>query len=98
MGFEEMEEEPGLKPIEGVMDIPVPASLAAAAVSICSKVTLFIYFDVTHTILQSDISSSDNKAKDLEKKQAGSPVKYMNLALYGMLLLLVLFCFVSILS
>lgn len=40
MGFEEMEEEKGLTPIHGVMALPLPKTLAAAASMLCDKYSI----------------------------------------------------------
>lgn len=72
MGFEAMDEEPGLTPIQGVMELPVPTSLKAAASNLCGA---------------HDIQASDSKGEDLAKKQAGSPVKPMGAHLYASLML-----------
>lgn len=72
MGFEELDEEPGLTPIHGVLSLPLPASLTEAARGICTS---------------GDISSSDAKGKQLAATQAGSPVRQMAVALYAAIML-----------
>ena len=72
MGFDEIGEEMTGSPIEGVMDLPVPASLAAAASGVSSK---------------DAISASITRAAALAKAKAGSPVRSMGVQLYGAILL-----------
>jgi len=72
MGFEAMDEEPGLAPIDGVLELEPPATLSAAALSICGK---------------HDIQSSDQKGEELAKKQVGNPVRPMTPHLYATLML-----------
>jgi len=71
MGFDEVEDRK-LSPISGVMDIPVPPSLDAAASAISPK---------------SAIKESESRAADLVKKQAGRPTKKMGLPQYGAIML-----------
>eukprot|EP01062_Namystynia_karyoxenos_P003402 TRINITY_DN11215_c0_g1_i2.p2 TRINITY_DN11215_c0_g1~~TRINITY_DN11215_c0_g1_i2.p2 ORF type:complete len:556 (+),score=218.28 TRINITY_DN11215_c0_g1_i2:99-1766(+) len=74
MGFEEMEkEDDGLTPIQGVHDLPVPATLAAACAGTgCPP----------HAI-----SSSNARGEALAKKQAGCPNKPMPASMYGAIML-----------
>ncbi len=72
MGFDAVEEEPGLTPIAGVMDLPLPKSLAHAASMVCSK---------------HDIEASDQKGAQLHARQAGSPVKPMPAEMYAAIML-----------
>jgi hypothetical protein len=72
MGFEEMKEEKGLTPIDGVMSLPLPKTLAQAAAGVCTS---------------HDISSSDAKGRDLAAKQAGKPAKKMGPELYAAIML-----------
>ena len=72
MGFEDMSVDDGLSPIDGIKDLPVPASLKAAATAISNAV---------------DIKSSIDKGKEMMARNAGSPAKPMNEQLYGAILL-----------
>eukprot|EP01137_Pigoraptor_chileana_P013706 Opistho-2@4802 len=72
MGFEDMKEEPGLTPIDGIMALPVPKTLAAAAAGICDGAS---------------VKSSTRKGDELAKSQAGSPVKPMGAEMYAALML-----------
>jgi predicted DNA-binding WGR domain protein len=74
MGFEEVhrEEDKGLTPISGVMDLPLLATLAEAIGKCCSS---------------SDVKSSVKQGKELAKKKAGNPVKEMDQELYGSIML-----------
>jgi len=72
MGFEELEEDTGMTPVSGVMQLPVPTSLDNAANGLCSS---------------SDIKKSATKGDDLAKKQAGRPTKNMTGHLYGSIML-----------
>ncbi len=73
MGFEDMEEKPvGSSPIDGVMDLPVPASLHDAAIAISDA----------HSI-----HASEEKAKQLAASGAGNPVKPMAVKLYAAIML-----------
>ncbi|RHZ13781.1 hypothetical protein DYB26_003371 [Aphanomyces astaci] len=44
MGFDDMEEQTGLAPIEGIMDLPLPSTLIDAASVITQDTTLTLYF------------------------------------------------------
>jgi len=72
MGFESVDEEPGLTPIHGVHDLPCPSSLTNAASGICDNYS---------------IKAADTQAAQLEKKQAGDPVKHMATHLYSSIML-----------
>lgn len=72
MGFEKMEEEDGLTPVSGVMQLALPKSLDEAASGLCSK---------------GDINTSAKKGEELAKKQAGSPSRKMDGHLYGSIML-----------
>lgn len=72
MGFEKVEEEEVLTPVDGVMDLPVPKSLDEAAGSVCNKAA---------------IASSNSKGTELSKKQAGKPVRKMTPEEYGAIML-----------
>nr|USW07835.1 poly [ADP-ribose] polymerase 1 [Crypthecodinium cohnii] len=74
MGFEEMggEEEEKLTPIQGVMELPVPATLHESAHMVCSV---------------KDIKSCVTKGTTMHKKKAGKPQKPMTPDLYGSILL-----------
>jgi len=65
MGFEDMKEDKGVTPISGVMEMPVPATLKAAATTICS---------------QGDIDRCVTKGNELAVKQVGGPKKKSALA------------------
>eukprot|EP00932_Pfiesteria_piscicida_P003974 SRR837773.1388.p2 GENE.SRR837773.1388~~SRR837773.1388.p2 ORF type:complete len:458 (+),score=223.16 SRR837773.1388:236-1609(+) len=74
MGFEEMggEEEEKLTPIQGVMQLPVPANLHESAHMVCSP---------------KDIKNCVTKGTTMHKKKAGKPHKPMTPDLYGAILL-----------
>jgi len=72
MGFEDLEDDEGLTPIDGVMEQKCPTSLAAAASKVCTA---------------SDIKSCNDKAKALAKQNAGNPAQKMGHHLYGSILL-----------
>lgn len=72
MGFEDMKEDKGLTPISGVMDLPLPATLKAAAEKIAPE---------------AEITRCLTKGGELADKQAGKPLKKMNSDLYGSILL-----------
>jgi len=72
MGFEEIDKDDDLTPVDGVMELPVPASLDDAASAVAAKPS---------------IASSNAKANDLAKKQAGKPNKKMEVKQYAALLL-----------
>lgn len=73
MGFEEVTPCDDIgSPIDGVMKLPVPTTLTAAASGITD---------------QGSINSSRNRARALAKNKAGSPVQDMNPELYAAILL-----------
>ena len=73
MGFEDVHNVDTIgSPIEGMMELPVPPTLSAAAKNIADK----------HSI-----DSSRNRGKELSSKKAGNPVKTMGPELYGAILL-----------
>lgn len=72
MGFDDLGKEMTGSPIDGVMDLPLPKSLAAAASAISNK---------------NAISSSITRGATLAKAKAGSPVRSMGVQLYGAILL-----------
>jgi len=72
MGFEDMKEDKGVTPISGVMEMPVPATLKAAATTICS---------------QGDIDRCVTKGNELAVKQVGGPKKKCSGELYASILL-----------
>lgn len=58
MGFEDMAEEKGLTPIHGVMELPLPKTLSAAASMLCDK----------HSIYQSEeVRRDERKTRGREK-------------------------------
>eukprot|EP00457_Paulinella_chromatophora_P004027 gb/GEZN01004037.1/.p1 GENE.gb/GEZN01004037.1/~~gb/GEZN01004037.1/.p1 ORF type:complete len:635 (+),score=148.15 gb/GEZN01004037.1/:24-1907(+) len=73
MGFEDMEEDTeGLTPIAGVMELPLPKTLKEAAAHVCGS---------------HDIANCEQQGQQLEKKNAGNPIKKMNYHLYGSIML-----------
>mmetsp|Transcript_56620 Transcript_56620/g.165587 ORF Transcript_56620/g.165587 Transcript_56620/m.165587 type:complete len:501 (+) Transcript_56620:80-1582(+) len=72
MGFEEIEEEAGITPVSGVMQLALPKSLNEAATGLCTK---------------GDIDKSSKKGEELAKKQAGKPSRKMEAPLYGSIML-----------
>jgi predicted DNA-binding WGR domain protein len=58
MGFEDMEEDASLTPIDGIMGLQIPKTLSEAAAGVCSK---------------REVDSSTRQGEALAKKQAGSP-------------------------
>jgi predicted DNA-binding WGR domain protein len=72
MGFEDMKEDVGCTPISGVMDLPCPPSLKAAAATICGD---------------GDIVKCVTKGNELAVKQVGKPKRKCNGELYGSILL-----------
>ncbi|KAG9415121.1 Poly [ADP-ribose] polymerase 3 [Aphanomyces cochlioides] len=72
MGFDDMEEQKGLAPIEGIMDLPLPSTLLAAASGITQAAA---------------IKQCQNRGAELVKQNAGPPVKPMDKELYGSIVL-----------
>ena len=72
MGFDDLGEETTGSPIEGVMDLPLPTSLATAASSIATK---------------DAITSSITHGATLAQAKAGAPIRSMDAHLYGAILL-----------
>jgi len=72
MGFEDMKEEKGVTPISGVMDLPLPPSLKAAAATICAD---------------DDIVKCATKGSELASKQVGKPKTHCSGDLYASILL-----------
>nr|QDO16520.1 poly [ADP-ribose] polymerase 3 [Crypthecodinium cohnii]USW07838.1 poly [ADP-ribose] polymerase 3 [Crypthecodinium cohnii] len=72
MGFEKVEADEGLTPIDGLLQLPLPKSLDDAASGICSKV---------------HITSSNKKGRELKSQNAGNPKKTMGEALYAAIML-----------
>jgi len=73
MGFEGVDvEDSTLAPIAGVMDLPLPKTLAEACVGICAP---------------TDVKSCMGKAKIMAKKKAGKPKTPMSAELYASILM-----------
>eukprot|EP00451_Oxyrrhis_marina_P039108 CAMPEP_0204369044 /NCGR_PEP_ID=MMETSP0469-20131031/44652_1 /ASSEMBLY_ACC=CAM_ASM_000384 /TAXON_ID=2969 /ORGANISM="Oxyrrhis marina" /LENGTH=529 /DNA_ID=CAMNT_0051358707 /DNA_START=12 /DNA_END=1601 /DNA_ORIENTATION=+ len=72
MGFEEMEKDESLTPIDGVMQQACPKTLFEAAHSVTSK---------------GEIDKSTKKGEALASKQAGKPTKPMDGSLYASIML-----------
>jgi predicted DNA-binding WGR domain protein len=73
MGFEDLDSKADdTAPISGVMDLPLPATLAVAAKGVCSA---------------KEVEKCVHKGKALEAKQAGSPKGKMGKELYGSIML-----------
>lgn len=72
MGFEKVDAGADVSPIDGIMALPLPASLDEAAKGCCSA---------------GSISGSNRKGADLASKQAGAPTKAMSAALYAAIML-----------
>ena len=72
MGFEDMAEDDGLAPIAGVMDLPLPKTLSAAASGVCTAY---------------DIKKCVDQGTKLAKNQAGKPRKKMSKELYASIML-----------
>lgn len=72
MGFEDMEKDDSLTPVDGVMELPVPKTLDDAAGAVAGKPC---------------IKSSNYKADELAKKQVGRPVRKMEPKEYAALML-----------
>ncbi len=72
MGFDDLGEEMTGSPIEGVMDLPLPTSLATAASAVSTKEA---------------ITSSITRGAMLAKAKAGAPVRSMSVQLYAAILL-----------
>jgi len=72
MGFEEVECDKSLSPVEGVMELPLPSSLGDAAGSVAHK---------------GSIAESNSKAVTLAKKQAGKPNRKMTEKEYAAIML-----------
>jgi len=72
MGFEDMKEDKGMTPISGVMDLPCPATLKAAATTICAV---------------ADIDRCVTKGHELATKQVGKPKRSCSGELYASILL-----------
>mmetsp|Transcript_160223 Transcript_160223/g.514042 ORF Transcript_160223/g.514042 Transcript_160223/m.514042 type:complete len:554 (-) Transcript_160223:323-1984(-) len=72
MGFEKMETDDGLTPIDGLLQLPLPKSLDDAAKGTCSP---------------SQIAASNKKGRGLATSRAGNPKKAMGEALYAAIML-----------
>eukprot|EP00931_Biecheleriopsis_adriatica_P012664 TRINITY_DN11386_c0_g1_i1.p1 TRINITY_DN11386_c0_g1~~TRINITY_DN11386_c0_g1_i1.p1 ORF type:complete len:523 (+),score=161.20 TRINITY_DN11386_c0_g1_i1:162-1571(+) len=72
MGFEQIEKDSSLTPVDGVMELPVPRSLDDAAGAVASKPS---------------ITASNRQAGDLCKKQAGKPTRKMTDKEYAAIML-----------
>ncbi|OQR88785.1 poly, ADP-ribose polymerase 3-like [Thraustotheca clavata] len=72
MGFDDMEEQDNLAPIEGIMELPLPENLAAAAGNICHS---------------SAVKQCQSRGNELVSSNAGAPVKAMDKDLYGSIVL-----------
>eukprot|EP00933_Yihiella_yeosuensis_P060501 TRINITY_DN63259_c0_g1_i1.p1 TRINITY_DN63259_c0_g1~~TRINITY_DN63259_c0_g1_i1.p1 ORF type:complete len:488 (+),score=124.08 TRINITY_DN63259_c0_g1_i1:77-1540(+) len=72
MGFEKIEEAEVLTPVDGVLDLPVPKTLAEAANSCCGA---------------GSITTSSKKGDELAKKQVGKPVRKMTPHEYAAIML-----------
>merc|ERR1712060_626542 len=72
MGFEKVDADASVTPIDGVMDLPLPKSLDEAAKGVCSA---------------GAITASNRQGKDLADQQAGKPKKAMSTALYAAIML-----------
>ena len=73
MGFEEVEtKDDGKKPLDGILDLPIPATLAASIAGACPS---------------NSVTSSVSKGDVLAKKKAGSPKRVMTKDEYGSILL-----------
>lgn len=72
MGFEDMEEEKGLKPIDGVMDLPLPSTLKDAALKVAGN---------------DEILRCVHKGFELATNKAGNPKKELSKELYAAILL-----------
>jgi len=72
MGFEKVEVDSGVSPIDGVMSLPLPKSLEDAAKGICGS---------------GSITSSNKQGKELAAKQAGRPKAKMDASLYASIML-----------
>lgn len=73
MGFEEVESSASISPVEGVMELPVPNSLDAAAGSVVKS---------SH-----EITASNKKGAQLAKKQVGKPRRKMTEKEYAAIML-----------
>lgn len=72
MGFEKVEAAKGATPIDGLLDLPVPKTLAEAAAGICAA---------------TQVTNSNKKGRELLDKNAGKPRKPMTEAMYGAIML-----------
>jgi len=73
MGFEEIEKtDDGLTPVNGVMELPLPASLEAACNKLCAA---------------KDIKACNEKGKMHAARQSGNPSTKMETHLYGAVML-----------
>ncbi|EQC27310.1 hypothetical protein SDRG_05006 [Saprolegnia diclina VS20] len=72
MGFDDMEEQTHLAPIEGLMDLPKPENLGIAAAGICHA---------------SAVKQCQSRGQQLVVSNAGAPVKPMDKDLYGSIVL-----------
>jgi len=68
MGFDKIEAKSSLSPISGVMKLDVPKTLPDACKGICGS---------------SEVKHSEDRGKELARKQAGRPKKKMEVAHYG---------------
>eukprot|EP00929_Paragymnodinium_shiwhaense_P008076 TRINITY_DN1119_c0_g2_i1.p1 TRINITY_DN1119_c0_g2~~TRINITY_DN1119_c0_g2_i1.p1 ORF type:complete len:567 (-),score=178.91 TRINITY_DN1119_c0_g2_i1:332-2032(-) len=72
MGFEQIEEDQTLGPIDKVLDLPLPQSLDEAAEGICAK---------------GPVNQCNKKGAEMASKQACNPRKKMDASLYGAIML-----------
>lgn len=72
MGFEQVESNKSVTPIDGIMDLPVPKSLDEASSGICGK---------------GPVISSNDQGRQLHGKKAGKPTTGMTDAMYAAIML-----------
>lgn len=72
MGFEDMEQDSGLSPVSGIMELELPKTLEAACSKVCAA---------------KHIKASTDKGKTHAGKQSGNPTQAMDAHLYGAIML-----------
>jgi hypothetical protein len=72
MGFEDMKEDEGLTPIDGLLKLPLPKTLAMAASNVSDA---------------GSIKTSQKRGEELASKQCGGPIKQMDKELYAAIVL-----------
>ncbi|ETW01541.1 hypothetical protein H310_06196 [Aphanomyces invadans] len=81
MGFDDMGEQSGVAPIQGIMDLPLPTSLLAASSGITTGTLsnmVVMANSCWTTVSAAAIKQSQSRGAELAKSNAGSPTGPMN--------------------